>query len=426
MENYKRRDLQALIENLKAENERLQDAQINQDVLHAQLCRAQKFEALACLAGGIAHDFNNILQSILGYTQFLLISKDIAEREYDALEQIEKIIARGRELTRQFLSYGGKTQARFDALDLNTQIRETIELLRRTVPRMIAFHLDLTSDLNPTYGDAGQCGQVLMNLCLNAVDAMDEKGSLTLSSENIVLTSEHRRGHGIVPPGQYALVSVTDNGCGMSPETIGNIFKPYFTTKIQGKGTGLGLATVYSIMKAHASHIECISQVGCGTTFRLFFPTLEGQARPQQKTLRNATPPSVTGSETILMVDDEADLLSLGKEMLEQYDYTVLTAETGEEAIREYGRCGADLVLLDVGMPGMGGLECLRKLLAIDPQAKIVITSGYSDNSDVERALAIGAQDFLTKPYPIDILLATVRTVLDTSRPNDLQTGQSM
>jgi len=243
--------------------------------LEEQLYQAQKMEALAALSGGIAHDFNNILHCILGYTELALLEKSKGSPDYDLLKQIESMVQKGKYLAEQLLAFGRKMDAQLDVLDLNQIIKNMEKILRRTIHRMIDIELQLDDSLKNIVADAGQCEQVLMNLCLNAKDSMPEGGKMTLKTENVRLKDQLDTVQMKLPPGDYICLTVTDTGHGISMDTLKHIYEPFFTTKERGKGTGLGLSMVFAIVKNYGGAIECSSDPSEGTTFRIYFPPVE-------------------------------------------------------------------------------------------------------------------------------------------------------
>lgn len=381
-------------------------------VLVKQFQQAQKTKALASLAGGVAHDFNNILQAILGYTQLALMQKDRQENDYQTFCDIEAAVKKGSALTEQFLRIGRQMRPKYLPVNLNAVILETRNLLKRTISKMITIDLKLDDDLAMIHADKGQIEQILMNLIINARDAMADKGCLTLTTRNIVDPEKLPQALQAGASPEHVLLTVEDNGCGMSPKTLRHIFEPFYTHKKDGNGNGLGLSMVSAIVKNHDGYISCSSREGKGTVFRLYFPAVEHM--PLVKEIR---PPKISseprGRETILMVDDEADILNIGREMLQKFGYKVITAHSGEEAVEKYARQTIDSVILDVGMPGMGGINCLKEILNINHRAKVVIISGYTESDQIQEAMNLGAKAFLNKPYRINHLLVTVRKVLD-------------
>lgn len=383
--------------------------------LEAQLLHAQKMEAVGRLAGGIAHDLNNILQAVSGYTQLLLLKRKTNDPDYTRLKAIEHSSQRAAELTTQLLTFSRKVESNQRQVDLNHEVVQVSTLLERTIPKMISIELHLADDLRTINADTAQLEQIMMNLGVNANDAMPDGGKLIFQTENIALGEEYWKPFQI-KPGNYILLSVSDTGCGMDAKTVEHIFEPFYTTKELGKGTGLGLSIVYGIVKSHDGHITCYSKPDEGTTFRLYFPVLEAKSR-EERAERKEEEKIVGGSETILMVDDEKTLLDLGHDMLGEHGYTTISAETGEKAIEIYKteQDRIDLVILDIGMPGMGGYKCLKELLKIDPDIRVIIATGYSADATVKELQEAGAKDFIGKPYQLNKMLKKVREVLDNS-----------
>ncbi len=390
-------------------------AQREIEKLNKQMLQAQKMEAIGTLAGGIAHDFNNLLQGILGYTQILAMEKDKGDPDIARLQQIEKAAHRASELTQQLLTFSRKVESRKRPVDLNHEVEQVEKILKRTIPKMIDIELNLEKNLEAISADPSQLEQIIMNLGVNARDAMPEGGKLLLETENVILDEEFCKDHLGARPGKYALLRISDTGIGMDMKTLEHIFDPFFTTKEVGKGTGLGLAMVYGIVKSHEGYIMCASEPGDGTTFKIYFPVMEGIPARFETEAKNNEATSERGSETILLVDDEEILRDIGRDILETFGYTVLLAPDGESALELYKerRKHISLVILDLIMPGMGGKQCLEKLLKINPDTKVVIASGYSIDGHAKDALKAGAKAFVSKPYELNKMLQAVRSVLD-------------
>ena len=406
------KEMQSKIDRLEKEIKILKSKEREYKKLEIQLQRAQKMEALATLAGGVAHDFNNILQAILGITQLLLMGKDEGDPDYKKFIQLEMAANKGSELTKQFLTLGRKIENKFYSLDLNSRIKEIKNLLRRTIPKMIHIELHLADNLKRIKIDAGQIEQIIMNLGINARDAMPDGGKLILKTENVTLNN-YQYNQFAPFNHEYVLLTISDTGLGMSPEELDHIFEPFYTTKEPDKGTGLGLSMVYAIVKNHGGIIECSSKPGKGTTFKIYFPAANTDDRHSYPREEEGKEEISNGNETILLVDDERTILESVKEVLERYDYQVITAESGEEALSKFSHNSIDMVILDVGMPGMGGIKCLYKLLKINNKARIIISSGYSMSETVNEALKLGAMAFVAKPYRLEEILKTVRNILD-------------
>ncbi|MCG6916926.1 MAG: PAS domain S-box protein [Deltaproteobacteria bacterium] len=390
-----------------------------QKKLESQLQHAQKMEAVGTLAGGIAHDFNNLLQAIQGYTELLLMRKKEGEPGLRELQEVIRASKRGAELTQQLLTFSRKVESKTKPLDLNQEVSELRQLLERTLPKMIELEFNLAADLRMINADSAQLKQVLMNLAVNAKDAMPEGGKLVIETQNIILDQEFCKRYAEVKPGDYVLLSMADTGHGMEKETLEHIFDPFYTTKEVGKGTGLGLAIVYGIVKNHEGYVMCYSRPERGTSFRIYLPALEAATKHEEvvESLEGKSP-AMGGSETILLVDDEEFIRELGVDVLGQAGYTVLTASNGEQALEIYRREGERiaLVILDLIMPGMGGSKCLKELIKIGPQPRVLIASGYSPDASTKGALEAGAADFINKPYDTKQLLELVRKILDTNR----------
>jgi PAS domain S-box-containing protein len=381
--------------------------------LQAELLHAQKMEAVGTLAGGIAHDFNNLLQAVQGYAELLLIKTNPDDAGVTELKEIVRAAQKGSELTRQMLTFSRKVESNKRPLDLNHELQQVKGLLDRTLPKMIEIELILADNLRLVNADRGQMQQVVMNLAVNSKDAMPEGGRLIIRTENVFLDETYCRTNPGVTPGQYVALTVSDTGHGMDDSTLKHLFEPFFTTKETGRGSGLGLAMVYGIVKSHDAHIACRSKMGAGATFTIYLPVLEHGAEPQdskdvEESLRG-------GTETVLLVDDDQLVRDLAKRILEQVGYTALTAADGEMAVATYvlHKQKIDLIILDVIMPGMGGKKSLEKILQINPHARVLLMTGYSADAGLEALLAKGAKGLLGKPFKAKELLNTIRQVLD-------------
>ena len=386
-----------------------------QRTLEAQLRQAQKMEAIGQLAGGVAHDFNNLLTVILGNTGLLQAMLPREDRRWELLAATEKAARRGAELTAKMLGFSRQTTLRLQRANLNTAIEEAVALLRRTIDPRIHLQTRPAADLWPVEADPGQINQVLMNLCLNARDAMPEGGTLLLETENVVLPADIVRRCLDARTGEVARLRVKDTGAGIPPDVLPKIFEPFFTTKEPGKGTGLGLAMVFGIMKQHQGWIECNSEVGAGTSFDLYFPRyqLPQNGAAQVEAARPHGAPSC-GQETILLADDEPLIRDIGATILKRFGYAVRVAEDGRQAVEVYQREREriDLVILDLTMPVLSGRDALRKLVQIDPAVRVLFASGYSAEhiDGPERDHVLG---FVGKPYSCDELARAVRSALD-------------
>lgn len=385
--------------------------------LEAQLQQAQKMEAIGTLAGGIAHDFNNILQSTSGYVELLIARKSKDDSDYRYLDTISNSVARASKLVQRLLVFSRGVQSEMRPVDLNAEVVQIQKLLASMLSKMIAMELDLADDLETVFADSVQIEQILMNLGVNARDAMPEGGKLIFKTRAVTLDAQFCNTHLGARQGNYIRLTVQDTGCGINKETIQHIFEPFYTTKDTGKGTGLGLAMVYGIVKNHRGYIECTSVPGKGATFDIYFPVSGKTDRSRLETLEGEK--AVLGrGETILMIDDEKNLLDLGQDMLKGGGYVSLVAESGEDAIDIYKREKAriDLVILDLVMPGMGGYRCFEELRALDPGLKVVVASGYAPNNEVvKKILKSSGTAFVRKPYRLANMLRTVRELLDTA-----------
>ncbi|OGP79983.1 MAG: hypothetical protein A2Z13_06330 [Deltaproteobacteria bacterium RBG_16_64_85] len=380
--------------------------------LEGRLRQAQKMEAIGTLAGGIAHDFNNIIQAILGYTSLLKGRFGGQEEAAAQVDAIEHAGLRAGELTRQLLGFARRGKLDVKPTDLNGVVEKVVTMIRPTFDRSIDIRTALPVALLPVEGDAGQLEHSLLNLCINARDAMPNGGTLRIETHNVILSDPEAYGLAEAPPGEYVSLSVSDTGVGISVEHLPRIFEPFFTTKEPGKGSGMGLAMVYGIVKNHGGWIDARSADGRGTTFRILLP-----ASPMMLAVPTALPkPELLagGTETILFVDDEESLRLLATETLGSLGYTVLTARNGIEALARYAenRREIALVILDLIMPEMGGVETFRRLREIDPAARVLISSGYAGDDQSEMLLAEGVAGFLRKPYRIGALAGAIRQAI--------------
>ncbi|MBI5522684.1 MAG: PAS domain S-box protein [Desulfarculus sp.] len=389
-------------------------AQQEKERLEGQLSQALKMEAVGVLASGIAHDFNNILQVVSGYLQLMMAKERGLDHFLPQLRQMDRLVNRGAELVRGLLTFGRKVRPRLAPLSLNQVIGQIVAVLRRTIPPMISIETRLAPELWEIAGDANQLEHLLVNLAGNARDAMPQGGRLLIETANQSWDELSARNHPEMTPGDYVLFRVSDSGQGMDQNVLPHIFEPFFTTKEVGQGTGLGLSTVYGIVKGHGGYISCYSSPGQGTSFSIYLPVPAAQ-----RVLAGDAPPAPqaapVGQETILLVDDEPAIVEVAREMLERHGYRVLEAVSGEQALGVYaqGGPGVDLVILDLGMPGMGGQRALEEIMALNPQAKVIVASGYTDNPQIERCRASGAAEFIAKPYRLLDMLQRVRQVLD-------------
>ena len=382
------------------------------EALQEQLFQSQKMEAVGTLAGGVAHDLNNLLQIVLGYSEIMLLRKKEGEHDYADIQQIYQAGKRGADLVKSLMTFSRKVETKYVLIDLNQEITQVRHLLSRTIPKAIKIDLHLSGDLESIQADPSKIGQVLMNLGVNARDAMPNGGKLTIGTTNIQLDDEYCNAHHGAKTGDYVLLTFSDTGQGMDKETLSRIFEPFFTTKETGKGTGLGLAIVYGIVKQHDGLINCYSEPGQGTTFKIYFPALKKDNDSETPTTES---PVRGGTETILLVDDEEALRDLGTTFLNRFGYKVITAKDGQEALEIYHREGNDisLIILDLNMPRMDGKQCLEAVLRVNPNAKAVLASGYAEGGPVNGIMTGGAMGFVQKPYDMRQLLNTIREILD-------------
>lgn len=379
--------------------------------LSKQLYHAQKMEAVGTLAGGIAHDFNNILQVVLGYSELVLSDEQFPSRFREDLARINQASRNGADLVQRLLTFSRKTEIKPLHINLNRRIEQLRQMLSRTISKLIQIELILADDLAAINADPTQVDQILVNLAVNARDAMPTGGRLIIETENVTLDANYSRAHLGATPGRYVLLTVSDTGHGMDKETLQHIFEPFFTTKGQGEGTGLGLATVYGIVKQHGGYIMCYSEPGAGTTFKIYFPAIVADEELTGTAVKIIPR---KGAGTILLVDDEEHVRDLGVQILTKAGYKVVTASNGKEAVNMYARRGDEIVLvvLDLMMPEMGGKKCLQNLRELNPQVRVIIASGYSANGATKETLSSGAKGFVNKPYDIRQLLEVVGKVL--------------
>jgi PAS domain S-box-containing protein len=382
-------------------------------LLEEQLRQAQKMEAVGRLAGGIAHDFNNLLTAILGYSDLVLSQITEADPLQRDVEEIRRAGLRASSLTRQLLAYSRRQMLQPEVLELNSVVANMDKMLRRVIGENIKFVTLLQSALGPVKADPGQIEQVILNLVINARDAMPSGGKLIIETKNVELDRTYPMQRSFLPPGHYVMLVVTDTGVGMGPETKSQIFEPFFTTKEIGKGTGLGLSTVYGIVKQSGGDISVYSEPGKGTAFKIYLPRVERAAQKQRGIA--AVPKPGGGSETILLVEDEDAVRHLARDVLQQRGYSVLEAAEGEEALRisETHQGAIQLILTDVVMPGMNGRELASRVASRHAGIKILYMSGYTDESIVHHGILAPGADFLSKPFTPDILSRKVRQLLD-------------
>ncbi len=383
--------------------------------LEAQLIQAQKMEAIGTLAGGIAHDFNNSLQAIFACTEILLLGKKEGDPDYSKLLTIEKAIQRASKLTKRLLIFGRKMDNETMPVNLNNEIDQVMQILKRTIPKMINIKFELDERIGMINADPNQLEQIMMNLSINARDAMPEGGELTFRTEAAYVGEGAVTKNTGLSEGDYVLLTVSDTGTGMESSTLEHIFEPFFTTKKAGEGTGLGLSMVYGIVKSHGGHISCESIPGKGTSFKIYFPAIKKNIDINKAT--TSEPVQRGSNENILFVEDDETTRDVVEELLKQSGYSVFSASGCEEAIKLYSENieKIDLVISDLIMPGMGGKKMVETILSMNPLAKVIIASGYNVQETAACAREWGVKDFISKPYEINRMLKVLNNVLKLS-----------
>jgi two-component system cell cycle sensor histidine kinase/response regulator CckA len=395
--------LQSQVEELSA---RLRNAE-------EQLAQAQKMEVLGRLTGGIAHDFNNLLTGILGYASLLKTFVPEGGDGYQAAEYIERSARRASELTRQLLAYSRRESPKLRPVEIHKVVAEAIQILSRSVNKNVAIRTDLGAPSDRVMGDPGSLLQALLNLGVNAGDAMPEGGILTLATAPFSSDGTACFDDAPVPDGEYVAVSVSDTGSGIPEEIREQVFAPFFTTKAPGEGTGLGLSMVRTCIRAHRGLLRVESQVGAGTTFRFLLPAAQPLAAPAETDLPDGGVPG--GDETVLVVEDEDIPLRLICDLLRSLGYTPLPAASGDEGIEILGMAPhkVDLAIVDRVMPGMDGPETMRRLRRIRPRLRAILCSGHAPDEETAASASAGFDGFLQKPYERETLARKVREVLD-------------
>jgi signal transduction histidine kinase len=377
--------------------------------LERRLFEVQKLESLGLLAGGIAHDFNNLLTIILGSAGLL---RDRVEGSL-ALSCADAVIGaaeRGRDLTRQLLAMSRSQPLELRPIDLNDRLGQLLLLLKRLLPENVELDLIQASRLPLVKIDGSQVDQVFMNLCVNARDAMPNGGRITIETEQVVVNGAFAKTHPWAKPGRYVLTTVTDTGSGMAQDVVERVFEPFYTTKPQGAGTGLGLAVAYGIVRQHLGMLHCYSEPGVGTTFKVYLPVHSRSASDVGTKIAGAVP---RGNERILVAEDDPAVRAVIESILDTAGYRVVAVESGEAACEIAAREPVDLVLLDVVMPGMTGREALERIRLVRPGARFILSSGYTAQTDTSDPFDAGATTLLEKPYDPDRLLRAVRRALD-------------
>jgi two-component system, cell cycle sensor histidine kinase and response regulator CckA len=385
-----------------------------QKVLEIQLQQAQKMEAIGTLAGGIAHDFNNLLMGIQGCTSLMFMDIDSSHPNFEYLQRIENYIKNATSLTKQLLGFARKGKYEIKATDVNDIVNKSSEMFGRT-KKEITIHKKCQSDIWTVEVDQFQIEQVLLNLYVNAWQAMSGTGEIFIQTENIILNDSDVKAYGM-PSGRYVKISVTDTGIGIDETIRHRIFDPFFTTKEISRGTGLGLASAYGIIKNHGGIIDSDSKKGEGATFNIFLPVSEKKIIKEKMIHKEI----LNGSETVLLVDDEDIIIDVGRDLLEKLGYEVLTAKSGREAVEIYksNRKKIDIVILDMVMPQMGGADTYEKLRDADPDVKVLLSSGYSIDGQAGKILSRGCDGFIQKPFDIKSLSMEIRQILDSTIEN--------
>jgi two-component system, cell cycle sensor histidine kinase and response regulator CckA len=379
--------------------------------LEQQVLQAQKMESLGTLAGGIAHDFNNILAGILGYASFLKSKFSPDNDFFKYVDTIERSAIRAADLTSKLLSFTRGDKVNYKPLNINKLIGETLEIIRHTIDKSISVETKLDESLPTIMGDAGQIQQVVMNLCVNARDAMSNGGRLFIVTETAVVGKADPLVPNDAKLGSYVKIVVSDSGTGMDKNVLARIFDPFFTTKATGQGSGLGLSVVYGIVKGHEGFVTVSSQPGQGSIFNAFFP-VSGKPEIHEN---NLTETLHGRNELIFVIDDEKDIRSFISEVLQSHGYRVMLAANGDEAVSMYKKHsqGIGLVILDMVMPGMGGEEVFVKMKEINPHILALLSTGYSQDGRVSKIISKGVKGFIQKPYDFNQLLAKLRQILD-------------
>jgi signal transduction histidine kinase len=407
-----------LLQEVQRELAERKQAEDTKKKLEAQLLHAQKMEAIGTMAGGIAHDFNNLLMGIMGNVSLILLDAPPNHPHYNELKNIEQCVQSGADLTRQLLGFamGGKYEV--IPTNLNQIIKKSSEMFSRT-RKEITIHEKYETAPWPVEVDPGQLEQVLVNLYVNAWEAMPGGGDLYLQTENVTLNETEVKPYN-VKQGNYVKASITDTGVGMDEETRQRIFEPFFTTRKMGRRTGLGLASVYGIIKNHDGFIQVHSQKGKGTTFYIYLPASEKEIVKEKE----LTARILKGTETVLLVDDEDFIIDVGEKLLNKMGYTVLTAKSGREAIEIYekNKDGIDIVILDMIMPGMGGGETFDRLKKMNPGIKVLLSTGYSLDGQAAEILRRGCSGFIQKPYLMKTLSQKIRLIL--GKPGTVQVAK--
>lgn len=386
------------------------------EVLQSKLIQSHKMESVGKLAGGIAHDFNNIMTTIIGFADLIQMEGKVDDTTMEYICEIQKSGRRAATLTQQLLAFSRKQILKPELVNLNTLVRDTERMLRVLLLENTELSSNLSQELNKVKVDPGQIVQVLMNLVINARDAMPHGGQIIIETENKYMDKFSCKFHPEIIPGDYVMLTVSDTGCGIAPEILVKVFEPFFTTKGIGKGTGLGLATVYGIIKQSGGYIYTYSELDCGTSFKIYLPKApeadcKGKDRPGVQT-------TLSGNERILFVEDDKSLRKVISKILIQLGYKVYQSGSGEEALRVYDKykdTGIDLLVSDIIMPGMNGRELAETILERNCDMKTLYISGYTDDIIAIQGVLDEGVSFLAKPFSIFDIASKIRTILDES-----------
>jgi signal transduction histidine kinase/CheY-like chemotaxis protein len=391
----------------------LKMAEEEKERLQAQLLQVQKMEAIGILAGGVAHDFNNILQTIQGYTDLAMMKLDEADPLYRDLKQIDLSAGRAANLTRQLLLFSRRQPMEFIPLSLNNTVENLLKMLHRLIGEDITINTELDSELWTVQADAGTLEQVIMNLTINARDAMPEGGTLTIKTENMHVDEDYCKTYTYARPGRFVCISVQDTGSGMDKEIIDSIFEPFFTTKGPGKGTGMGLSVVYGIVKQHEGWVNVYSEPGQGSTLKIYLPA--SSLKVEEETEETISLEELQGNgERILLVEDEEEVREFTTMVLGENGYVVCEAASAEEALDIFDKEAGnfDLIFSDVVLPGKSGIQLVDQLISHKPEIRILLSSGYTDHKSQWPVIRERGFRFLQKPYGLTDLLRAIREAI--------------
>lgn len=391
----------------------------NTEKKHLQnlLLHSQKMEIVGEMAGGIAHDFNNLLEGILGYTSFMMGLVENESELYSYLEIVFNAAKKASDLSDRLLTFSKDQDTEKTPLNINTILKEVVKLLERSIDKRVTIEMNLSKDVKEVLGASGQLEQALLNVCLNARDAMPNGGKLMMSSENVFIDRSYPRLSWKMSIGEYVKISIADTGIGMNKETMTKIFEPFFTTKKRSEGTGLGLSMVYGIVDKHGGFINVYSEVGEGTVFNIYLPASGGPA-PEEKVAEKREDIPLGKNEKVLFIDDEPVVRDLGRDMLVKLGYNVLTAGGADEGMKLFKENidKLDLVILDIIMPGASGQDLFREMTRLNPKVKVILSSGYNRGFLEEDLANEEGVHFIQKPYAMEELARQVRKILDSDR----------